>query len=86
MARRRVINEPIPDLNTPWSGTDAQGQYGYDKSRVEDLLKSVIGLKLGSLKTTVVDNYIHILGFATEADATTYMSDPSAHASLLLMD
>jgi len=86
MARRRVINEPIPDLTTPWSGTDAQGQYGYDKSRVEDLLKSVIGLKLGSLKTTVVDNYIHILGFATEADATTYMSDPSAHASLLLMD
>lgn len=53
---------------------------------MEDLLKSVIGLKLGALRTTVVDNYVHILGFATEADAVSYMTDPVAHAGLLLMD
>lgn len=74
MAKRRVIDEPLPDLSVPWSGTDAQGQYGYDKSRVEDLLKQQIGSKYSDFRTSPPDanNYIHLYFFVTEEDAASY--------------
>lgn len=87
MARRRIITDPIPDLATPWSGIDENGQpYGYDKEQVEALVKGQFKKRFGAIRTTVVDNYIHILGFATEADATNYMADPTTYASLLIQD
>lgn len=42
--------------------------------------------KFGALRVAQVNNYVHIYCFASEADATEYMSDPSAHTSLLLQD
>ena len=74
MAKRRVIDEPIENLGIPWSGTDAQGQWGYDKRRVEDLLKAQLGVKYGDFRTTAPDanNFIHLYCFATPDDAIQY--------------
>ena len=41
MAKKpRTIDEAIPSLQTPWAGTDENGEWGYDKSRVEARIKA----------------------------------------------
>lgn len=40
MAKIRVIDEELQNLNQAWSGTDQNGEWGYDKRRVEDRIKA----------------------------------------------
>ena len=50
MAKKpRVIDEAIPNLQTAWAGTDAQGEWGYDKRRVEDRIKESFNEHAGRL-------------------------------------
>ena len=41
MAKKpRTIDEAIPNLQTPWAGNDDNGEWGYDKKRVEERIKA----------------------------------------------
>lgn len=40
MAKIRVIDEELQNLNQAWSGTDSNGEWGYDKRRVEERIKA----------------------------------------------
>ena len=41
MAKKpRIIDEAIPSLQTAWAGTDTEGEWGYDKKRVEERIKA----------------------------------------------
>ena len=41
MAKKpRIIDEAIPSLQTPWAGNDNNGEWGYDKRRVEERIKA----------------------------------------------
>ena len=40
MAKIRVIDEKIENLQQPWAGKDSNGEWGYDKKRVEERIKA----------------------------------------------
>lgn len=52
----RIIDEAIPSLQTPWAGTDNNGEWGYDKQRVEERIKASFSdheTKLGQKMTGI---------------------------------
>lgn len=63
MAKKpRIIDEAIPSLQTPWAGTDENGEWGYDKRRVEERIKgsfkeqeTKIGQKLSGVRVNGSD-------------------------------
>jgi len=76
------VNETDSPVTKYGTTVPAGAEWGMNRGEIERFIKG----RFGALRTTVVDNYIHILCFATEADATAYMQDPSAHASLLMQN
>ena len=88
MAKGRIIDEVITSLAQAWGGTDANGKWAFDFARIEDFIKAQFGTKVGDFRTTSPDanNFIHILCFATKADASTYDSDPTEGLSLVVKD
>lgn len=65
----------IINLQEAWEGHSGQ--------EVERFLKAQFGTKFGDFRTTSPDenNFIHILCFATKADATLYDNDPETYGS-----
>lgn len=63
----------IINLQEAWEGHSGQ--------EVERFLKAQLGTKFGDFRTTSPDanNFIHILCFATKADATLYDNDPETY-------
>ena len=82
MAKRRIINEEIPNISQPWGGTDAQGPWGYDFEQVEAFLKRTFGGKIGLFYYDTTNN--RYLCFADEDARDAYLDDPVGNNSLLL--
>lgn len=82
MARKRIINEEIPNISQPWGGTDAQGQWGYDFEQVEAFLKRTFGGKIGLFYYDTTNN--RYMCFADEESRDAYLDDPVGNNSLLL--
>lgn len=102
MAKKVIISANIPSLSQAWGGTNGTGaaqtilgtsvpagaQWALDFEKIEDLIKAQFGTKAGAFRTTSPDanNYIHILCFATAADAALYDSDSETYASLVIQN
>ena len=72
MAKKpRIIDEAIPSLATAWAGKDAEGEWGYDKKRVEERIKASfseqeekIGKRLGGIRVNGTDAPVDGTGVA----------------------
>ena len=63
-------------------------EWGMNRGEVERFIKEQFGTKFGDFRTTDPDanNYIHILCFATAADAAVWDNDETEGAELILKD
>ena len=92
----------LTDITQPWGGVNtgsepiqvhgttvpAGAEWGINRDEVERFLKSQFGTKFGDFRTTDPDTngFIHILAFATKADAAVWDEDPEAGAALVIKD
>ena len=101
MAKRVTIpgSNLLNDTSQPWGGTgdgsQVHGQtvpvgaeWGINKAEVERFIKAQFGTKFGDFRTTDPDQngYIHILAFATQADAAAYDEDPVGEVGRIKKD
>ena len=92
----------LTDISQPWSGVNngesaitvygtqvSPGyEWGVNHTEIERFTKEVFGTKVGDFRTTDPDqnNFIHLLCFATKADAAAWDEDPEGAASLIVKD
>ena len=101
MAKKIVIegSNLLNNTSQPWGGTGdgsqvhgqtvpAGAQWGINKAEVERFIKAQFGTKFGDFRTTDPDQngYIHILAFATQADAAAYDEDPEGEVARIKKD
>ena len=90
----------LTSLSQPWGGVNdtaspitvhgttvpAGAEWGINRGEIERFLKAQYGTKFGDFRTTEADSngFIHLLAFATTADAAIWDADPEAGASLII--
>lgn len=82
MAKKpRIIDEAIPNLQAAWAGTDENGEWGYDKQRVENIIKdsfanheTKLGQKMSGLR---VNNQLQTKDVNGVVDITLPVVDQS---------
>ncbi len=91
----------LSSISDAWGGTNesdspaeihgtnvpAGAEWGMNRGEVERFIKAQFGTKFGDFRTTEPDanNFIHLLCFATTADAEAYDEDPT-QTSLIVKD
>lgn len=83
MARRTIINDDIPSIQTPWD----DGASAYSGEAVEKFIKGQLTAKIGWPVISPEkdgDGYYHIWGFADKDSYLAYMADPDENAGLRL--
>lgn len=89
------ISQPWGGVNDTQSAITVHGtsvppgyEWGINRGEIERFIKEQYGTKFGDLRTTDPDeqNFIHILCFATKADAEAWDEDPTTAAGLIIKD
>ena len=80
MAKRQIINTPIPSIDTAWdNGTEA-----YSGEAVEKFIKEQFKSKVGSLFfDDSEDSFLTVYTFRSEEDKTTWLLDRSDESLVL---
>ena len=92
----------LTNLSQPWGGVNnteqtitVHGQdvppgkeWGINREEIERFVKAQYGTKIGDFRTTDPDehNFIHLLCFATKADASAWDADPGGNPGLVVKD
>ena len=90
-----VITQPWGGVNNGESTITVYGtqvppgyEWGVNRGEIERFMKQQYNTKFGDFRTTDPDqnNFIHLLCFATKADAAAWDEDPEGAASLIIKD
>lgn len=100
MAKKITIegSNLLDDLSDDWGGVNetesavtvygtpvpAGAEWGVNRGEVERFVKEQFASKVGDVYWEADGAFYNILGFATTADRTLYISDPETHANLVL--
>lgn len=92
----------LTSIGQPWGGVNSTSEtvtiygttvpagyeWGVNRGEVERFMKEQYGTKFGDFRTTDPDNqnFIHLLCFATKADAAAWDEDPVVAAELIVKD
>jgi hypothetical protein len=80
------VNDTGSPITVHGTTVPAGAEWGINRGEIERFLKAQYGTKFGDFRTTEADSngFIHLLAFATTADAAIWDADPEAGASLII--